>query len=195
MANLDSYDVVKTHLFVRVYVDEYRTTSGGSYTTQLLTFSDADSAETINGETYTPLGEFLSITQTTSELRPSTDTITIGFTGVPSGSIDEILYSKLKGSSVRVYRKFYTISGTPLATQGYFFGKINNFSIQEEYNVEERTSQNIILLECASNFSVLQQKISGRKTNQESEKKFFPSDDGMNRVAIVKGTKFDFGAP
>lgn len=195
MANLNSYDAVKTHLFVRLYIEEYRTTSSGTYAPQLLTFSDADTAVSINSETYTPLGKFLSITQTTSELRPSTDTITIGLTGVPSGSIDEILYSKVKGSSVRIHRQFYTISDTLIGTQGYFFGKVNNFSIQEEYNVEERTSQNIVLIECANNLSVLQQKISGRKTNQESEKKFFPSDDSMNRVAIIKGTKFDFGAP
>lgn len=195
MANLNSYDAVKTHLFVRAYVEEYRTSSSASYAPQLLTFTDRHTTTYINGEAYTPLGEFVNITATTSELRPSTDTITIGFSGIPSTSIDEVLYSKLKGSSVRVYRQFYTISDSLIATQGYFFGKINNFSIQEEWDSATNSSSQIILIECSNNINVLNQKISGRKTNPVSEKKYFPNDLAMDRVPTIKGTKFDFGAP
>ena len=196
MANLDSYTSVATQMMVNLAIDEYRTDPSSGYSAQVLAFTDAEYTITYNSVPYQPLGTFLSITPTTSELRPSGDSITIGISGVPTDAIEQIIYSKIKGSTIKVFRRLSTVAlGQQIAVQGYFFGRVNNWSIQEEFNVEERSASNIVLLECSSNFSVLSQKIAGRKTNPLSNKRFFPNDDGMNRVPIIKGTKFDFGAP
>jgi hypothetical protein len=195
MANLDSYTSVRTNVFVRLAIDEYRTTSSGSFTSQVLRFSDSTSTETVESETYSPLGTLLNITATTSEIRPSNNTITVSISGIPTNSIPEIVNSRIKGSDIKIYRKFKTIAGTDIATTGYFLGKVNNYSLQEDFNVEDRTASNIILLECASDIGLLEQKISGRKTNPISEKRFFPNDTAMDRVPTLKGTRFDFGAP
>lgn len=195
MASLSSYTSVKTNLFVEVTVQEYRTTPNGSYAVETLRFTDSDVAVSIDSDTYTPLGELLKITPTTSELRPTSDSITISISGIPTGNLTDLLYSKFKGSIVKVRRQFRQIDNTLISTQGYFFGRINNWSIQEEYDVETRTASNIILLECSNHLSVLKEKISGRKTNPNSNKRFFPNDTGMDRVPIIKGTKLDFGAP
>jgi len=72
---------------------------------------------------------------------------------------------------------------------------VTNFSIQEEYDVEGRSGSLQLLLECSNNFSILEQKIAGRKTNGSSEKSFFPNDVSMDRVPTITDTKFDFGAP
>ena len=197
MPNLDSYTSVRTGLFIRLQIDEYRTSSGAGYTSQVLRFSDYDSAKTINSETYTPLGEFLSITPSTNELRPSESTITIGISGIPTNNIEEIIYSKIKGAPIKIYRGYFDISTDALIGDyvGKFIGTVNNYSIQEEFDVVERTSNHILMLECNSNIGLLQQKIAGRKTNPNSEKKFFPTDTSMDRVPTLKGTKFNFGAP
>jgi hypothetical protein len=195
MASLSSYTAVKTNLFVNLEVQEYRSTPSGSFTQQTFRFTDSDVAVTIDSDTYTPLGQLLTITPTTSELRPSNDSITISISGVPAGNITDIINSKIKGSLVEVRRQFRQINNGFISTQGYFFGRVNNWSIQEEYNVEDRTANNIILFECSNHLSVLKEKISGRKTNPNSNKRFFPNDTGMDRVPIIKGTKLDFGAP
>jgi hypothetical protein len=195
MANLDSYTSVRSHVYVRLAIDEYRTTSSGSYTPQVLRFTDDPDTRTIDGETYTSIGRLLGVTATASELRPTDNSITVTISGIPTNAIQEIVYSRIKGSNIKIYRQFYTVAGSYIATQGYFFGRVNNYSLQEDYRIEERTANNIILLDCSSNIEVLKQKISGRKTNPQSEQRFFPSDTAMNRVPTIKGTKFDFGAP
>jgi len=194
LTTLTSYTSVKTNLFVKLVVTQYRTTSTAAFAVQTLLFTDSDAAVTIGSDTYTPLGEFLNVTPTTSELRPTSDQITLTLSGVPTASIPEVLFSKIKGSKVEIRRQFRD-GNNLLGTQGYFFGRVNNFSLQEDYSVEERSATNIILLECANYLSILNDKISGRLTNPNSNKRFFPNDTGMDRVPIIKGTKLDFGAP
>ena len=196
MPNLDSYTSVRVGMFVRLQVDKYRTTSGGSYGSQVLRFSDYDSPVTINSEVYTALGEFLSVTSTTNELRPSENPVTIGISGIPTNSINEIVHSKIKGCPISIYRGYFNQAGTLIGTiTGRFIGSVNNYSIQEDFDIDSRTSSHILMLECASSVGILSQKISGRKTNPQSQKTFYPSDTAMNRVPTLKGTKFNFGAP
>ena len=196
MANLSSYTSVRTNLFVSLAIDEYRTTSTGGYTATVLRFTDADTTTVVNAETFIPLGKLLNITPITSEIRPSSDSITVALSGIPTNSVEEILYSKIKGSSIIIYRGFQNVStDAEIEAQTYFNGMVTNFSIQEEYDVEGRSGSLQLLLECSNNFSILEQKIAGRKTNGSSEKSFFPNDVSMDRVPTITDTKFDFGAP
>jgi hypothetical protein len=41
----------------------------------------------------------------------------------------------------------------------------------------------------------LENRIAGRKTNQQSMNYWFPTDTSMNRVAGLEGKQFDFGKP
>ena len=197
MPNLDSYTSVKAGLFVRLQIDEYRTTSGGAYSTQVLRFTDYDTAKTIESETYTPLGEFLGVTQSTSELRPTENPVTVTISGIPTNNINEIVYSKIKGAPIKIYRGYFDVAtGVQIGTYGgRFFGNVNNYSIQEEWDVETRTASHMLMLECSSSVGLLSQKIAGRKTNPYSQQKFYPSDTAMDRVPNLKGAKFNFGAP
>tara|TARA_R100000951_G_scaffold116187_1_gene126963 strand:- start:3712 stop:4302 length:591 start_codon:yes stop_codon:yes gene_type:complete len=196
MANLTSYNSVRTNLFVSLAVDEYRTSSIGAYSSTVLRFTDADTTTVVNAETFIPLGKLLNITPVTSEIRPSADSITVALSGIPTNSVEEILYSKIKGSSIIIYRGFYNVStDAEIEAQTYFNGRVSNFSVQEEFEIEGRSGSLQLLLECSNNFSILEQKIAGRKTNGSSEKSFFPSDVAMDRVATIADTKFNFGAP
>jgi hypothetical protein len=196
MPDLTSYTSVTTGLFVRLQIDQYRTTSSGAYSAQVLKFSDYGETVTINSETYTPLGEFLSITSSTSELRPSENPLTIAISGIPTNNINEIVHSKIKGAPISIYRGYFTTAGVQIGDfGGRFIGSVNNYSIQEEFDIVTRTSSHMLMLECSSSVGLLSQKVSGRKTNPQSQKTFYPSDTSMNRVPTLKGTKFNFGAP
>ncbi len=195
MATLTSYTAVKTVILVKLVVDQYRANSTDSFTTADFTFTDSDTAITFGSDTYTPLGEFINVTATTSELRPSSDQVTVTISGVPTGNITDVIYSRTKGSKIEIRRQFYTIAGALIDTQGYFFGRVNNWSLQEEFDVEERSATNTMLFECSNQLAVLKEKIAGRLTNPTSNNRFFPNDTGLDRVPIIKGTKIDFGAP
>lgn len=198
--DLGSYTSVQSNLFVRIQVDEYRTTPGGAYTPVVLRFSDSVTTRTINGETYTPLGSLMSISSSSSELRVSGGNLNISISGIPNSSIAEIVNSKIKGCPVRIYRLFSNpttlevidIPGNP---SGRYRGFVNNFSLTEELDNTNRTATNTITLVCASSVDVLQNKIAGRKTNPSSQKKFFPNDLSMDRVPNLENATFNFGAP
>lgn len=196
MINLDAYTSVKTHLYVSIQIDEYRTGPLASYTPTTLRFSDDNNTFTIDGNVYTPLGRFLAITGSTSELRSSGDTCTISIGGVPNSAISEIVYSKMKGAPVKVYRAYFNAStGVQIGTTvGRFIGSINNYSLAEEFDVEERTSTNIIQIECSSSVTNLENKVAGRRTNPQSMQTYFSSDTSFDSVPTLKGKTFNFGA-
>jgi hypothetical protein len=198
--NLSSYASIQSHLCVRIQIDDYRTTSSGSYTSQTLRFSDSRSNIVIGGETYLPLGNLMGITTTTSEIRASGDQLTISISGIPDASIAEIVNSRLKGSSVKVYRVLFdAVTGTQLAITGNpvgrFFGIVNNYSLQEEYDVASRVSANTIVIMCSNTVEVLNNKMSGRRTNPIDQRLLYPSDSSMDRVTNLIGASFNFGAP
>jgi hypothetical protein len=110
-----------------------------------------------------------------------------------------LVNSRIKGSPVTVYRVFFNpttgqalnIAGNPT---GRFFGIVNNFTLQEEFDYTTRTSKNTIALICASNISQLSNKIQGRRTNPFDEKSYFPADLAMDRVPNIKDANYNFGA-
>ena len=197
MINLDSYVSVRSALFVRIQVDEYRTTSGGAYSSQVLRFSDHNTTFTIDGESYVPVGNLLGVTASSSEIRPSSSTVTLTLSGIPNSSISEILYSKIKGSPVNIYRAFFNVStGAQIGTTiGRFVGSVNNISLEEDHDVIARTASNTLQIECASNVDILTRKVNARRTNPESMKSLYPTDVSFDRIPNLKETTFNFGAP
>jgi hypothetical protein len=85
-----------------------------------------------------------------------------------------------------------SITGNPV---GRFFGIVNNYSLQEEYDVASRTSSNTIVIVCSSTVEILSNKVAGRRTNPQDQKAFYASDTSMDRVPNLVGASFNFGAP
>jgi hypothetical protein len=194
MTELSNYSSVQSHLFVRLTINGY---NGGVNT--VFRFSDYKEHYSINSEDYYGLGRLLNITSSLSEIRPSSGELTIALSGIPNTSLTEILNSKLKGSEVQIYRVLFdSVTGVALnIPENPFYrfkGYIDNYSLQEDYDVNARTATNTVSLICKSLIDVLQNKISGRKTNTQSEKSFYPNDLSMDRVSVLEGSQFNFGA-
>lgn len=187
--NLTSYKSIESNLFIKVTLPS-----------SSLLFTDRLASTTINGDTYVGLGKLVSITGSSSELRSSTGELTIGISGIPNSMITDITNSNIKGSNISITRGLFNattgaflsaVTGNPI---NRFVGYVNNISLQEDYNVDTRTSTNTLLLICSSNVNVLDNKISGRKTNSVSHKKFYAGDLSMDRVTALENTYFNFGA-
>ena len=198
--NLSSYNNIECGLFVRIACSYYRSTEAGSFTSQILRFSDINRPITILGESYTGLGRLLGITASQSELRVTTNDVTITLSGIPNSSLEEIMASRLKGSSVKIYRGiFNSATGALLSITdnpvGRFSGYITNFSLGEEYDYDNKNASNTIVINCSSTVSILEKRVAGRKTNSDSMKYFYPTDVSMDRVSQLTSTYFNFGAP
>jgi hypothetical protein len=187
--DLNSYRYVQSNLFVRINL---------SYTSTIIRLTDSRTSRTIDGESYVAAGNFLGITSTTSEISNPGSELTITLAGVPNSAISDVINSRLKGSSVKVWRGFYDSTGTLLAISGNpagrFTGIITNYSIQDEQTAETRSGTASISLTCATIVNILANTTKGRRTNPEDQKRFFATDVCMDRVPELVGVYIDWGA-
>ena len=210
-ASLASTRAIGSILLCQIKVDEWRTSSSGAYA--LNYYRLADKVGTISvpglGVDFYGLGQLLSITSSASEIRPSSNEVTVSLSGLTNSALQEFVYSKIKGSQIKIWRGFPAFTtGSDInyvvpATIGggsdpnpvlRFQGFVNNIQFEEQWDTDSRTSSNTIILNCASTVDILQNKISGRRTNPESQKKFYSSDVSMDRVPNLETAFFDFGA-
>jgi hypothetical protein len=108
----------------------------------------------------------------------------------------------LRGSTVQVRRYvFDPNTGSALAIAdnptGRFFGIITNFAIDFTANIAEadRSGTAVISLTCASTVSQLGNKVSGRRTAKEDQKRYYPGDLSMDRIGCLCRSNFNFGGP
>lgn len=197
--NLSSYAAIESGLFVRMDCEYYRAQPNDTPTTNVFRFSNYNIPVTINSEVYSPLGQLMSISSTSSEIRNSTSGVTISVSGIPNTSIAEIVNSRIKGSAVQVWRMLFdpqtkqqlVISGNPA---GRFRGFVNNYSIEEDYNSEDGIATNTLIFSCASTTEILTNKISGRRTNPIDQQALYAGDPSMDRVLNLAKSNFNFGA-
>ena len=188
--DLSSYRSIQTNLFVRIDVPGY----------QVLTFSDYHKNYTISGTTYTGLGQLLAVTNTTNNLRAAPEEVSISISGIPSGNITAILDNKIKGSNVRIYRGFFnsttgellSVAGNPA---GKFQGVVNNFDITDDLDMGSDTGTITLTLTVTSVVDLLNNKITGRRTNPTDQDLFYSGDKSMDRVPSLAKSNFNFGAP
>lgn len=188
--NLSAYPAIRTALFVRLDVEDLG----------VLRFSDFYRDYTISGETYNALGSLMNVSNSTTELKLSSQDVTITLSGIPSTNIDTVFDYKLKGSDVKIQRGIFdvntgnliSIAGNPA---GKFIGLVNNFSVNEEFDFAGESSSVTIQLQCTSVVGLLQRKISGRITNPTDHRSWFPTDPSMDRVPSLVGANFNWGSP
>jgi hypothetical protein len=184
--DLSAYTSIQTNLFVKLDIPDY----------DVLTFSDYHKDYTISGTVYQGLGELLSVTATTNNLRAAPDEITVGIAGIPSTNITDIITNPIKGSSLIVYRGFFNpVTGELLAIAGNpagkFQGVVSNYSISDELDMGSDTGTISLILTVTSVVELLENKVSGRRTNPAD----FADENSMDAVLTLAKSNFNFGAP
>jgi len=184
--DLTNFDAIQTTLFVKVVIPGYDT----------LTFSDYHRDITLAGQTYQALGELVSVSESSDELRAAPKDISITISGIPDQNIPEILDNKVKGSEVEILRGIFdintaellSISGNPT---GMFKGVVSNYEISDDLGIGDDTGTVTIVLNATSIVELLNNKIAGRRTNPSD----FDSEETMARVGTLAKSNFNFGAP
>jgi len=158
------------------------------------------------GDNYQALGHFLSINEIADELRTTNNSIQIGLSGIPKDPQEPdqtnylalILQTRIKGSRVELYRIFFdpdTYEFLSDQTSLRFSGYISNYTLTDTVDQQTRLASNMIMIQCASIHSILERRITGRRTNRTDQHRLYPSDTSMDRVSVISGTSFDFGRP
>jgi hypothetical protein len=187
--DLSAYTSIQTNLFVRLDIPGY----------QVLKFSDFSVPYTINSESYTALGQLLSISDSSSELRATPQEVTVAIAGIPNANVTDIINNPVKGSSIKIYRAFFDPSTGQLLSLGgnpaqKFQGIVSNYDITDELDMGSLTGTITVTLTCTNVVELLNNKVAGRRTNTVDQKTYYPSDISMDRVYALVNSNFNFGA-
>lgn len=169
-------------------------------TATVYTFCNAAAPITVGGITFSNLGALLSVGDVQRDIKATSDDMTIALTGIDPTNVGIILSNDIKGSLVEVWRGFFDSNNQIITTPTTQFfkryqGIINSVSITEDFNSEARTRIATCSISCSSMRRILENRLSGVKTNQNNWQFIYSGDTSMNRVAEISNTYFDFGAP
>ena len=189
MIDLSAYSSVEAAMFCRIDVPDY----------EVLLFSNYNIPVTIGTDTYVNLGTLLNVTDSSSDIRATSGSLSISISGIPNASIAEVLEQRFKGSRIQIWRVFFDantkqmleIDGNP---SGRFQGIVTNYAIEEDWDSGATQTTNRIMFTCASSVDVLNNKVAGRRTNSADQKRFYPTDVSMDRVNAIARSNFNFGA-
>jgi hypothetical protein len=164
------------------------------------TFCNASAPITVGGMTFTNLSALLNVGDVQRDIKATSDDMTISLTGIDPVNIGIILSNEIKGSKVEIWRGFFNSNNQIITTPTTQFfkryqGIINIVSITENFDVQARMRIATCQISCSSMRLILENRLSGIKTNQSSWQQFYADDTSMNRVAEISNTYFDFGKP
>ena len=152
------------------------------------TFCNAAGAITVDGITFTGLSSLLSIGSIQRDIKSTSHDLNVSLTGIDATNISLLLAADIKGSVIEIWRGFLdsNIQIETLSGQLQFFkryqGIINNVSITEDYNIQARTRIATCSISCSSMRRILDNRISGVKTNVVSWQAFYPNEIGRAHV-------------
>jgi hypothetical protein len=159
-----------------------------------------------NGKAYQALAGFLTVSDIQSNISNANDEIQLTLSAIPSVYIAAVLGTQIKGGEINIYRAFFDYDTQEViagAVYKRFTGVVSNFSVQEDIDIsdQEPTATHTITLIASSIMGVLENKVSGRRTNKQdfqivyAELTNSSTDPSMNRVEALFNSSFDFGKP
>jgi hypothetical protein len=193
--NLSGYSSVGVCLAVRLEISSEDVLRLSTFH-KAITITESDGFD----YSYLPAGILMSVSESVNELRASSVETAIGLSGIPIEYAQGVQALRIKGSRVEIRRVFTDpLTDAPLAIAGnpifMFQGVVTNYGFSEQYNEFSLDSSLVINLSCSSLVDMLNTKITGRRTNNESMLQFYDTDTSFNRITNLIGRPYDFGAP
>ena len=157
-----------------------------------------------DGNTYQALAGFLTVSEIQSNISNANDEIQVSLSAIPPTYIAATLGTQIKGGEINIYRVFFDYNTQEIITGEIykrFTGVISNFAVQEDINTLASIPEvnHTITITASSIMGVLENMVSGRRTNKDDFKIEWPeignndTDPSMNRVETLFNQSFDFG--
>jgi hypothetical protein len=182
--NINSAEFVK----LTIYNDVNNPTDITVYT-----FSSSYKTETIDAQTYSPMGGLLAVGIQQRDIRVTSADTSLMLSGIGGDNIYAVLANKIRGSRIDITRGFYNDNYVMTSTAHRFTGIITSYNISEDRH--DLVDNYTVTLNASSFRYVLENRIAGRKTNKESWQLFNPTDGSLNNIYSISDQQFDFGMP
>jgi hypothetical protein len=140
-----------------------------------------------DGNTYQALAGFLTVSEIQNNISNANDEIQVSLSAIPPNYIAAVLSEPIKGGEINIYRAFFDYRTQEVianAVYKRFTGVISNYSVQEDINTEGASPEinhNITII-ASSIMGILENKVSGRRTNQEDYQIFWDELPIVNKT-------------
>lgn len=150
----------------------------------------------VGSNIYQQQGWFLQVSTMTDDLKTTNGDVVVSLSGIPNSQLTLVMNQPIKGGDIVIRRGFFdTQTNTLLPGQLYtrYRGIITNYSIEENFDALGGELTHTISVVCSSLNNLLENRVSGQRTNGTDRKRFYPGDISFDRVKDLQNTSFDFG--
>lgn len=180
------------------YADFVRITVNG--TTYRFTTAPSDiTVSAVDANPFSAVGTLIKVNDVQRDIKSTANETTVTMIGIDTSVLGWVLSQNLKGSAIQMWHGFFNTNGALITTGGtgglyqFFNGFINSFAITEQWMEEVKTYVGMVTLSASSIQLVLQNRVAGRYTNNNSWQFFNAGDTSMNRVSFVETINYQFG--
>lgn len=191
IAPVDNTNNIRIADFVRVDTgtDIYRFTTAPSDTL----------VPSVDSTAFSAVGTLMRVGDVQRDIKSTANETTVTLVGIDTALLGWVLGQNVKGSQIQMWHGFYNTSDQLITTGGmgglyqFFSGIITSFTISETWMEETRSYVGTITIAASSIQLVLQNRIAGRYTNDNSWQFFNNGDTSMNRVNFIQNINYYFG--
>ena len=180
------------------YADFVRITVNGT-TYRFTTAPNDITVSAIDPSPFSAVGLLIKVNDVQRDIKSTANETTVTMTGIDTSVLGWVLSQNMKGSPIEMWHGFFDTNGALITTGGtgglyqFFNGFVTNFAITEQWMEEVKTYIGTVNLSASSIQLVLQNRVAGRYTNNNSWQFFAPGDTSMNRVSFVETINYQFG--
>lgn len=153
----------------------------------------------VDSQPFDAVGILMKVGDAQRDIKSTANETSFTLVGIDTAMLGWVLGQEVKGAQIEAWHGFFNTNGELITTGGsgglyqFFNGYINSFSISEQWMEEIRTYVGVISVSASSIQLILQNRVAGRYTNNNSWQFFTPSDTSMNRVAFISTINYNFG--
>lgn len=153
----------------------------------------------VDASPFSGLGQLVSVGSVQRDIKSTAAETTATLVGIDTSMLALVLGAELKGSQIEMWHGFFDQAGALITSGGtgglyqFFNGYINSFSIGEQWMEEARAYVGIATVSASSVQLILQNRVAGRYTNNNSWQFYNSGDTSMNRVNYIANINYYFG--
>lgn len=154
---------------------------------------------TVDTNPFSAVGTLIKVGNVQRDIKSTANETTVTLVGIDTSMLGWVLGQNVKGSAIQMWHGFFDTNGALITTGGngglyqFFDGIVTSFAISEQWMEEVRMYVGTITVAASSIQLILQNRIAGRYTNNNSWQFFNSGDTSMNRVPFIETINYAFG--
>lgn len=169
---------------------------------EIYRFTTAPSNVTVSAVDTLPfsaVGTLIKVGNVQRDIKSTANETTVTLVGIDTSMLGWVLGQTVKGSSIQMWHGFFDTNGNLITTGGsgglyqFFDGIVTSFAISEQWMEEAKMFVGTITVAASSIQLILQNRIAGRYTNNNSWQYFNSGDTSMIRVPFIETINYSFG--